>query len=232
MSLRRSLLTMSAPLALLLVGGCAEPFRADVARFQRLPAPQGQTFYIVAADPHKLGGIEFGQYAASVAGRLTQQGYQPAASPTGASLLVTLDYGVDNGHEKIVSEPGGFGYGPGFGWGGGFGYGRGFRGGRGFYGAGWYGGWGDPFWAQPFGENVHSYTYYVSYLSMKIRAHDGAVLFEGRAKARSVDDRLPHLVPNLIEAMFTGFPGRSGEDVLITVPPPGKPGQAPINRGN
>ena len=40
------------------------------------------------------------------------------------------------------------------------------------------------------------------------------------------------LVPNLVEAMFTGFPGRSGEDVLITVPPPPKPGgQAPINRG-
>jgi len=27
-------------------------------------------------------------------------------------------------------------------------------------------------------------------------------------------------VPNLVQAMFTGFPGNSGETVRITVPPP------------
>ena len=32
-------------------------------------------------------------------------------------------------------------------------------------------------------------------------------------------DELPVLVPNLIEAMFTGFPGNSGETVRITVMP-------------
>ena len=45
-------------------------------------------------------------------------------------------------------------------------------------------------------------------------------LFEGHAQARSANDNLGVLVPNLIEAMFTGFPGRSGETVKITVPPP------------
>jgi hypothetical protein len=29
-------------------------------------------------------------------------------------------------------------------------------------------------------------------------------------------------VPNLVEAMFTNFPGRSGETVRITVPPPAR----------
>ena len=142
-----------------------------------------------------------------------------------ATLLVSLDYGVDNGHEKVVTTPGYGGWGAGFGYGG-FGYG-GFGYGRGFYGRGWYGGWGDPFWYEPFGgAEVNSYTYYVSYLDMRIRrAADSRVLFEGRAKARSLDDRLPYLVPNLIDAMFTGFPGRSGEDVLITVPPPAKDGR-------
>jgi len=43
-------------------------------------------------------------------------------------------------------------------------------------------------------------------------------LFEGRAQARSTTDELGTLVPNLIEAMFTGFPGRSGETVRISVP--------------
>jgi hypothetical protein len=241
MSFRRTLFSIAAPAAMLLTAGCVEPsFKANVSRFQALPAPAGQTFYVVSSDPRLRGGLEFSQYAGMVATRLAQQGYRPAASPSDANLLVTLDYGVDNGHEKIVSEPG---FGPGFGYGGWGGYGAfggyggfggGWGGGRfgGRYG-GWYGGWGDPFWYQGFGApRVDSYTYFVSHLEMKIRNKDGQVLFEGRAKARSLDDKLQHLVPNLVEAMFTGFPGRSGEDVLITVPPPPKPGSAPINRGS
>ena len=52
------------------------------------------------------------------------------------------------------------------------------------------------------------------------RSGDGQSLFEGTAKARSRTDELQVLVPNLVEAMFTNFPGRSGETVRITVPPP------------
>jgi hypothetical protein len=43
-------------------------------------------------------------------------------------------------------------------------------------------------------------------------------LFDGRAQARSQTNRLDVLVPSLVEALFTGFPGRSGEVVKITVP--------------
>lgn len=223
MSISRKILTVAAPAAMLLLGACATPFKADVSRFQMMPAPEGQTFAIRPANPRNSGGIEFNQYASLVAARLAEQGYRPVeAGP--ATLLVTLDYGVDNGHEKVVSTPG-FGWGGyGGGFGGGWGYG-GFR--RPFYGRGWYSGWADPFWYQPFGGNqVDSYTYFVSYMDLKIRrTGDERVLFEGRAKARSTDDSLQRLVPNLIEAMFTGFPGRSGEEVLITVPPPPKPGE-------
>ncbi len=52
------------------------------------------------------------------------------------------------------------------------------------------------------------------------RTADGQSLFEGEAKARSTSDELTTLVPNLVEAMFTGFPGNSCETVKITVPPP------------
>jgi hypothetical protein len=54
------------------------------------------------------------------------------------------------------------------------------------------------------------------------RAADGTRLFEGRAEAQSRDNDLQALVPNLVEAMFTGFPGNSGERVRITVAPPEK----------
>ena len=43
-------------------------------------------------------------------------------------------------------------------------------------------------------------------------------LFDGRAQARSQTNRLDVVVPSLVEAMFTGFPGRSGETVKITIP--------------
>jgi hypothetical protein len=50
----------------------------------------------------------------------------------------------------------------------------------------------------------------------------GERVFEGSAKAMSLNNNLTYLVPNLIQAMFTGFPGNSGETVRITVPPPAK----------
>ena len=48
---------------------------------------------------------------------------------------------------------------------------------------------------------------------------DGARLFEGKAQALSTSNRLQYLVPNLVEAMFTDFPGNSGETVRITIAP-------------
>lgn len=229
----RSAVILAAPALMLAAGACTTPFRADVARFQQLPPPQGQTFSIRPADTRMEGGLEFQQYAALVSQELSRQGYQPAQG-RGGSLVVTLNYGVDQGHEKVVTTPG---FGPGFGrWGGygGFGYGgfghSGYRWGR--FGGRFGYGWADPFWYDPWGyPDVRSYTYYVSFLTMEIsRAADGRKLFEGRARARSTTSQLTTLVPNLVEAMFTGFPGRSGEEIRITVPPPQRSATAPRDR--
>ena len=71
--------------------------------------------------------------------------------------------------------------------------------------------------------DVSSYTVYTSGLNLQInRAADGSRLFEGHAEAQSRDNNLQTIVPNLVEAMFTGFPGNSGERVRITVAPPEK----------
>jgi hypothetical protein len=211
MSLKKKWLVIAAP-ALLALGGCTTGFPAQVSRFQAMPAPQGQSFVIQAANPRDRGGIEFGQYADLVRRHLLALGYSEAASPESATLLVSFDYGVDDGRDQIVAWPsppyfGGFGYG--------------FHGRRGLYGRrypfGW--GWNDPFWG--FGDDVDVYTVYTSALDLDIkRISDGQSVFEGHAKARSRSDKLPVLVPNLVEAMFTGFPGNSGETVKITIPPP------------
>lgn len=214
MSLSRRIFTLAVPAAALLaLSGCATPFKADVARFQAMPAPQGQSFTIRPADPRNEGGLEFGQYADLVAQQLVSQGYVPAREGANATLTVTLDYGVDNGQQKVVTRPG---FGGGYG-----GWGRPY--GRWGYRSSFYYGWNDPFWYDPWSyPDVSSYTFYTSYLDMTISGQNGQRLFEGKAKARSTTDSLPTLVPNLVQAMFTNFPGRSGEEVRITIPPPKK----------
>jgi hypothetical protein len=198
------------------LSGCATGFRTQVSRFQAMPAPQGQSFVVVPMDPRAIGGLEFSRYASMVAQGMAAQGYTPAASINQATMVVRVGYGVDEGSEVVESDPfypsyGRFGFG-------GF-YGRPFYSRFGYYGARspFYYGWNDPFFG---GYGVHSYTVYKSFLDLDIRRKaDNVALFEGHAKARSTNDNLGVLVPNLVEAMFTGFPGRSGETVRITVPP-------------
>ncbi|WP_443969969.1 DUF4136 domain-containing protein [Sphingobium sp. CR28] len=222
---RLSLLAAASAASLMALSGCASNFRADVSRFQQLPPPsQGQTFTVQAENPQLAGGLEFGHYAQLVTERMVAQGYQPASDPATAQLIVRMDYGVDRGRERIRSSGfsggwGGFG-GPGWGaWGPGYGRGWGpaWGGWRGRYAYGFY----DPFlWGPGPGFNdVSSYTVYGSQLRLRIDKAGGGRVFEGTARAQSVSNKLTYLVPNLIDAMFTGFPGNNGEEIKVTVAP-------------
>jgi len=205
---RRLIATALASATLLMVGGCAQSFKADVARFQQLPAPQGQTFTVVADDPRLAGGLEFSQYASLVAQKLGGVGYVPADDPASANLIVSMHYDVDNGREKVRSN--GFGYDPFY-----YGYGP-----YGYWGRPYRWGFYDPFMFGSRYNDVESYTVYTGSLELKIdRANGGERLFEGKAQAQSLSNKLTYLVPNLIDAMFVNFPGQSGETVKITLPP-------------
>lgn len=200
-----------AGMATAMLAACAPSFKADVSRFQaQLPAPQGQSFAVVAEDPALAGGLEFALYSDLVAAQMAQLGYVRSAAPETANLLVRFDYGVDNGRERVRSS-GGFAGDPFFGR---AGFGRfGFR--RG-YAFGFY----DPFLAAP---EVRSFTVYTSDIEMKIdNAATGERLFEGSAQAVSRSNRLQQLVPNLVDAIFTDFPGNSGEVLQITIREDGK----------
>ena len=219
MSLAKKILTLAAPAALLALGGCATGLPTQVSRYQAMPAPAGQSFVIQAADPEDRGGLEFSRYADLVRRHMIEQGYSEAPNPQAATLVVSLAYGVDDGRQQVVTRPS-LGYGR-FGYGG-FGY-RPYWSRFGGYGrlrSPFYYGWDDPFWWRGYGEDIDVYTVFTSYLDMDIkRAGDGESVFEGTARARSRTDELGVLVPNLVEAMFTGFPGNSGETVKITVAP-------------
>jgi hypothetical protein len=201
------------------LSGCATGLPTQVTRYQALPAPSGQTFYVVPESGTPT--LEFGQFASLLSRQLEAQGYRPAGTPQAANMVVRLSYGVDQGHRVYTEDP--FArsrfndpfFGPY--------YGRPYWSRFGYYGARspFYYGWNDPFWYSTpgFGGRIDSYVEYRSQLNMTIaRKADNQPLFEGHVKARSQTDELGVLVPNLIEAMFTGFPGRNGETVRITVP--------------
>ena len=218
MSLQKKLLALAAP-ALLTLSACATGLPTEVQRFSAMPAPQDQSFVIESANDGGKGGLEFSQYAGLVRQHLTSLGYSEAPSRDAASFVVNLDYGVDEGRDRTVVRPDPFPRHNGYG----YGFRRPYHSRYGYFGrrhSPFYYGWDDPFLFGPDYGRIESYTVYTSYLDMDIRrVGDGQSLFEGRAEARSRDDDLTDLVPNLIEAMFTGFPGRSGETVRITVPP-------------
>jgi hypothetical protein len=191
------------------LSACATSLNTTVSRYQAMPAPQGQTFFVVPGDGMAAnGGLEFQRYAGLVAQQLQARGYQPATASGSATMLVQLGYGVDHGQTRVVEDPfyrshfyGGYSpfYYPRFGFRSRFSY-----------------GWDDPFW---YGGGVDSYVEYHSEVDLHIRAAGtNRPLFDGRAQARAQTNRLDMVLPSLVEAMFTNFPGQNGETIKITIP--------------
>ena len=200
------------------LSACATGLPAKVTRYSAMPIPQGQSFYVVPGAGVQPG-LEFKRFAALVTQQMAARGYRPAASTAAADMLVRVGYNVDRGTQEIDVDP--FAYNDPFLYGRGF-YGRPYYSRYGYYGARspFYWGWNDPFWYRGgFNDPIRAYTVYKSQLDLDIvRRVDNAPLFDGRAMARSQTDELGTLVPNLVEAMFTNFPGQNGETVRITVP--------------
>ena len=216
MRIRQFAAAMALGVAAVALSACAESINTTVSRYQAMPAPQGQTFYVVPdGGMARNGGLEFQRYAGIVAQQLAARGYRPAADAQSANMVVQFGYGVDRGQVRYVSEPypGPFSS---FGFGGFYGSRWGFHRPRFGLGLGYSWGWDDPFW---YDGGIDSYVEYHSQMDLHIRqAGTNAPLFDGRAQARSTSNRLDVVIPSLVDAMFTGFPGRNGEVVKITIP--------------
>ena len=93
------------------LSACATGLRTQVSRYQAMPAPQGQSFFITAAHPAEANGLEFARYAGQVAQAMQAQGYAQAPSLEAATMVVSLDYGVDEGEQRVERDPFARGYG-------------------------------------------------------------------------------------------------------------------------
>ncbi len=181
---------------------CSSSIRSNVTRFHKLPAPMGESVFITSSDASKAGGLEFSQYAGLLVPQLQSLGYSVINDPK-ADLVVEIDYDVTEGQ-------------------------------RTYYGSGY-----SSFYHYPFYSPFHHYafrhhhhygfgyafyprepyvrTIYISRLFMKIRRASGELLFEGSALSNNYREQLPQVMPYLVGAMFTNFPGQSGSTEVVRV---------------
>lgn len=212
--LRRLPLVLLAPF-LLLAGGCASYLSADVTSFHQLPPDNrlaGRSFLIEPAAEQKQS-LEFRAYADLVRQALIRQGLTAAAGP-GADLAVAVAYSLDSGRPVTYGYPA-YGYtsfGPVWGWVPHHGPGGQIR----YVQAVTY----------PVGYGVVGTNYSQSVLyrrELRVDVTDrqpganGAKLFEGRAVSEGEVGALAPVMPALVQALFSDFPGPNGVTRRVSV---------------
>src|SRR4249919_2071458 len=106
MRIRRLSAALALGVTALGPSACAEQLNTTVSRYQAMPAPQGQTFYVgPAGGMANNGGLEFQRYAGIVAQQLLARGFQPATDARSANMVVQFGYGVDRGQVRYVEDP-------------------------------------------------------------------------------------------------------------------------------
>ncbi|HYH22161.1 MAG TPA: DUF4136 domain-containing protein [Azospirillum sp.] len=196
--------TLLLLLALAVTGCGTRDIPATVTRFHR-ELPPGQTF-TVRPQGDQRGSVEFDSYAGTVVSQMVSAGYRLAPDPgKPADLVVEFRWGVDNGRSEVVTTP---------------------LPGR------------DAYWQRyncarvpyPFAcevppiSDVQAFTVFTRWLELDIidarrPAAAPVKLFEGRAYSEGTSRQLPDVIPALVAALFTGFPGLNGETRHIAVSP-------------
>jgi Domain of unknown function (DUF4136) len=187
---------------------CTGPLRTSVTRFHQLAAPAHETFIVIGEDEQTSASLEFQEYAGVVSEQLAAQGFVPAGSAT-PDLIVTIDYGISPPREKTRREGGASTF-----------YGSMFFGSWPYYGPYWYYPYGFTPWGFGFAYEPYEYSYTVfdTTAAITIAKNGGPVVFEGRAGTTTRKNEPTKVVPALVRALFTGFPGRSGETLTVKVP--------------
>jgi hypothetical protein len=214
---RPALAATTALIYSLVLGACAGPtlVKSNVTSFsQQSLLDAGPKTFRFDEQPGHAGSLEHTTYEHLVSDQMLLLGYKE--DPNGR-LIVSFDYGLQEHELQTVSS--GFGPSPYYGWGGYYGGGWGRRrfgyGGLGWGGGPW--GWGGPWDYGP--PLVTSETIARSQLRLDIRvAGTNAKAFEGTAVNTGRIDQLPVVMPYLVQAIFTDFPGLNGQTRRVSIP--------------
>ena len=198
---------------ILLLSACSMTVRNDVSSFHHMTAPNGESVAIIPMSlSQDAESLEFQDYAALVRKQLTMLGYT-AASKEDADLFVELGYSVKR---ERNSRRGAFerNFGVFDPW-----YGAGY----GYYNwyywrsnAFFYNSFYSPFYG-PWGMSHRAQTQHSRTLLLDIRTSTGEKIYEGHVESIGNSRSLSKVMPYMIEAMFTNFPGESGEVKQIVV---------------
>ncbi len=224
--------------ALFLITGCASTntLQAQVSSFNQWPSDSaGASFSVKTvsqAASAKWSELERLSYEKLLADALSAQGLHPAAAGEKARFQAHIR--LDTRQETVQRSQAV--YAPAWGYPyGGYGWPRGY----------WHGGiWHDPFledgvfgWSAPvyMGERRYEQTVFMYLLGLRISdsrqkgdTPQGATVFEGSAEYAGQEAAVPALMPYLVQALFSDFPGRNGQvrQVNLPIQPQAKPAAA------
>ena len=199
-----------------LLSACAigpRSIRTEVTSFNEWSSLPTDRTYTFSRTLQYRSSLEVKSYEDIVRDALAPLGFRLVGDPSQASLVVTLRPSVSN--TSVVTSNGWSGYDP-F-WGGWYGgsYGRGFYG-SGWYGSGYgygpYGGFGN------FGNERVDVFHKTLELDIDSQATAGKRFYEGKVETTSYNASLPQVMPVLVHALFSDFPGNNGQSRRVDVP--------------
>ena len=226
----RFFVVLTAWTASLFIAGCANTLTTQVSNFNQWPAQTAGATCAVSTvprgDSEKWGELERKRYESLLADALQKQGLKPAATAADARFHASLR--LDTRQETVErSQPvygpawGAYPYGPY----GAYGWPRGY----------WHGGvWHDPYledgvfgWSAPVYLGERRYQQAVGIYLLSVRISDsaqkgdtpkGATVFESSAQYAGSPAAVPELMPYLLQAVFSDFPGQNGQVRQVTLP--------------
>jgi len=177
--------------------GCSKNIVSEVTRFHSLPAPNLETIEVIPLDDNLRKSLEFGQYAELVGQYLGRHGYKPP-SHSPSQLIARIGYlarpandGMDSGPRSSV----------------GIGIGSGGR--RSSVGVGI---------SIPLGQDKIPQDKIRRLTLEIIQRSDGIKLYEGQVTSRGKEN-MPLIMPYLVDALFTDFPGENGASNTVKITP-------------
>ena len=206
-SIRTSVRWLAALAFAWTLGGCATGPRlihTEVTAFNEWSTLPAEKTYVFLRTLEFQNSLELKSYEDIVRDELTVQGFKLATEPGLAQLTVTLRPSVSTSQVRVREawpvDP----------------FWR--------FSGGWYGrrgwGWYDPYWSFPDAYSDYTTDVYRRRLELDIdsRTVTGKRYYEGRVESTGQTESLPAVMPSLIRALFTEFPGNSGQMRRVDVP--------------
>jgi len=201
--MRSWLIIFSFCAAALLAGCTSTPVvRSEVTSFHEWPANLQQATYVFEPGAEQQNNLEYRAYQSLIREELARLGFLATDNTAKAQLKVRFRYGSDARDVRVI-EPVVVDH---------------------AYYAPFYGGWGSPYWGNPFGpfgdpfwphmyvqQRESQYVLHTRRLNITLaQASDNRNLFDVTVVSEGRNGNLAGVMPYMVKSAFTDFPGPSG----------------------